>query len=118
VADLIGVDRNTYAGWETETTDVKAEFIPALAEVYDVSIPELFLPDLKVPRVAYLKDVVIRQKDLTVLDVPLTTSVNELPGALVLKTAPMARRAATAVNLSIGRALKHYRFLCTIIYYT
>ena len=42
VADIIGVDRNTYANWENETNDIKSEYIPKLAEIFDVEIKDLF----------------------------------------------------------------------------
>ncbi|MFY1048107.1 helix-turn-helix transcriptional regulator [Chryseobacterium sp. GP-SGM7] len=42
IADLLGIDRNTYANWESETTDVKSQYIPKLAEIFDVKIQDLF----------------------------------------------------------------------------
>lgn len=42
VADIIGVDRNTYANWENETNDIKSEYIPKLAQIFDVEIKDLF----------------------------------------------------------------------------
>lgn len=42
IGDLLAIDRNTYANWENEKTDVKSEFIPKLAKIYDVKINELF----------------------------------------------------------------------------
>ena len=36
IANLLGVDKNTYANWENEVTDVKSEFIPKLATIFDV----------------------------------------------------------------------------------
>lgn len=42
IADLLGVDKNTYANWENEVTDVKSEFIPKLATIFDVEIKDLF----------------------------------------------------------------------------
>ena len=42
IADLLGIDRNTYASWESELTDVKSEYIPKLAEIFKISINQLF----------------------------------------------------------------------------
>lgn len=42
VADIIGVDRNTYANWENETNDIKSEYIPKLAQIFEVEIKDLF----------------------------------------------------------------------------
>lgn len=42
IADILGIDKNTYANWESETNDIKSEFIPKLAEIYDVEIKDLF----------------------------------------------------------------------------
>lgn len=45
MADFLGVDRNTYANWERGENDVKSEFIPKLAELFDVKIEDLFASD-------------------------------------------------------------------------
>ena len=42
VADFIGVDRKTYINWENETSDIKSEYIPRLAEKFGVEIQDLF----------------------------------------------------------------------------
>ncbi|WP_312902074.1 helix-turn-helix transcriptional regulator [Chryseobacterium taichungense] len=42
IADMLGLDRNTYINWENETTDIKSSFIPKLAEIFDVKIQDLF----------------------------------------------------------------------------
>jgi transcriptional regulator with XRE-family HTH domain len=42
VADYLGVDKNTYANWENETSDIKSEHIPKLAQIFDVEIKDLF----------------------------------------------------------------------------
>ena len=42
VADLLGIERNTYANWEKESSDIKSEFIPKLSEIFNVEIKELF----------------------------------------------------------------------------
>lgn len=42
IADLLGIDRNTYANWESETTDIKSQYIPKLADIFNVTIQELF----------------------------------------------------------------------------
>ena len=40
MADLLGIDKNTYANWENEVTDVKSEFIPKLATIFEVDIED------------------------------------------------------------------------------
>lgn len=42
IADLLGIDRNTYANWESETTDIKSQYIPKLADIFNVKIQDLF----------------------------------------------------------------------------
>lgn len=42
VAEILGVDRNTYSKWENNETDVKSEYIPKLAEAFKVEIGQLF----------------------------------------------------------------------------
>lgn len=42
IADMLGLDRNTYTNWENETTDIKSQYIPKLAEIFKVSILDLF----------------------------------------------------------------------------
>ena len=42
IADMPGLDRNTYTNWENETTDIKSQYIPKLAEIFKVSILDLF----------------------------------------------------------------------------
>ncbi len=42
VADHLGIDRKTYANWENEYNDIKSEYIPSLAKIFDVEISELF----------------------------------------------------------------------------
>lgn len=42
VADSLGIERNTYARWEANENDVKAEYIPKLANLLGVQIHELF----------------------------------------------------------------------------
>jgi transcriptional regulator with XRE-family HTH domain len=42
VADLLGVDRITYARWENGESDVKSEFIPKIANILEVPIQDLF----------------------------------------------------------------------------
>ncbi len=39
---MLGLDRNTYTNWENETTDIKSQYIPKLAEIFEVSILDLF----------------------------------------------------------------------------
>ena len=42
IADILGVERNTYANWENEQTDIKSEYIPKLSEIFNVEINDLF----------------------------------------------------------------------------
>ena len=42
IADLLEVDRNTYSNWENEATDVKSQYIPKLADIFNVKIQDLF----------------------------------------------------------------------------
>lgn len=42
IADLLKIDRNTYANWENEKNDLKSEFIPKLANIFNVEIAVLF----------------------------------------------------------------------------
>jgi transcriptional regulator with XRE-family HTH domain len=44
IADVLGVDKNTYANWESGKSDVKSEYIPALAKIFEVEIQDLFKP--------------------------------------------------------------------------
>jgi len=44
ISDMLGVDRNTYANWEKESNDVKSEYIPKLAKIFDVEIKVPLLP--------------------------------------------------------------------------
>ncbi|MDF2551727.1 MAG: family transcriptional regulator [Chryseobacterium sp.] len=42
IADLLEIDRNTYSNWENEATDVKSQYIPKLADIFNVKIQDLF----------------------------------------------------------------------------
>jgi len=42
VADEVGVERRTYMSWEADRTGVKSEYIPKLAELFNVEIGELY----------------------------------------------------------------------------
>jgi transcriptional regulator with XRE-family HTH domain len=42
VAKKLGVDRRTYINWENNTNDVRDEYIPELAKIFNVEISELF----------------------------------------------------------------------------
>jgi transcriptional regulator with XRE-family HTH domain len=42
IADMLGLDRSTYINWENETSDIKSQYIPKLAEIFNVDIRELF----------------------------------------------------------------------------
>lgn len=47
IADMLNIDRATYTNWENETTDIKSQYIPKLAEVFKVKIDDLFENDQK-----------------------------------------------------------------------
>lgn len=47
IADMLTIDRNTYNNWENETTDIKFQYIPKLAEIFNVKIQDLFDNDRK-----------------------------------------------------------------------
>jgi transcriptional regulator with XRE-family HTH domain len=69
ISDMLGVDRNTYNNWENETTDIKSQHIEKLAEIFDVSILDLFADTQKGTSYnnlenADLKDNSIGQKDI------------------------------------------------------
>ena len=42
IADMLGLVRNTYTLWENEATDIKSQYIPKLAEIFQVKIQDLF----------------------------------------------------------------------------
>ena len=42
IADLLEIDRRTYINWENEEYDVKSEYIPKIAKIFDVDIKDLF----------------------------------------------------------------------------
>jgi len=42
IADYLEVDRITYSKLENETSDVKSQYVPKLAEIFNVKISELF----------------------------------------------------------------------------
>ena len=48
VADQLGIDRVTYINWENETFDVKSQYIPKLADIFEVEISELFKDNQKI----------------------------------------------------------------------
>ena len=49
IAELIGVDKNTYSKWENNEAAVKSEYLPKLAEMFKVEIGDLFkYPDGRV----------------------------------------------------------------------
>ncbi len=69
IADMLGLDRNTYTNWENEVTDIKSQFIPKLAEIFQVKIQDLFEDGQKQTTYnnlenADLKDNAIGQKDI------------------------------------------------------
>lgn len=42
IAEMLNIDRRTYAKWEEEITEVKSSLIPRIAEIFGVEIPDLF----------------------------------------------------------------------------
>lgn len=42
IADLLEIDRKTYAKWEAEESEIKSSYIPKIAEIFDVEIADLF----------------------------------------------------------------------------
>lgn len=48
IADKLNIDRVTYSNWENETFDVKSQYIPQLAEIFDVELYELFKNDQQI----------------------------------------------------------------------
>ena len=42
IADLLEIDRRTYIKWEKEENDVKSEYIPKLAKIFNVEIKDFF----------------------------------------------------------------------------
>ena len=42
IADLLNVDRRTYAKWEEGATEVRSSLIPDLAEIFGVGIADLY----------------------------------------------------------------------------
>lgn len=47
IVDMLGLDRSTYINWENETSDIKSQYIPKLAEIFNVDIKDLFEEELK-----------------------------------------------------------------------
>jgi transcriptional regulator with XRE-family HTH domain len=48
IADLLDVDRKTYAKWETDDCEIKSSYIPKLADAFDVEIADLFKEESKI----------------------------------------------------------------------
>lgn len=48
IANMLDLDRTTYINWENETSDIKSQYLPKLAEIYGVEIQDLFLDDQKI----------------------------------------------------------------------
>lgn len=42
IADLLNVDRRTYAKWEEGVTDIRSSLIPDIAEIFGVDIADLY----------------------------------------------------------------------------
>ena len=45
IADLLSIDRRTYAKWEEESTEVKSSLVPKVADIFGVDISELYKSD-------------------------------------------------------------------------
>ena len=43
IAEMLDLDRGTYINWENETSDIKSQYIPKLAEILGVEIQDLFM---------------------------------------------------------------------------
>lgn len=48
IAAKLNIDRMTYANWESEVFDVKSQYIPKLAEIFQVELSEFFKNDSKI----------------------------------------------------------------------
>ncbi|MDF2551724.1 MAG: family transcriptional regulator [Chryseobacterium sp.] len=67
IADLLEIDRNTYSNWENEATDVKSQYIPKLADIFNVKIQDLFDDGQKTNIINNIydnKDSSVGQKDI------------------------------------------------------
>ena len=42
IADVLGIDKNTYANWESGKNDIKSQYIPLIAKEFGVDIKDLF----------------------------------------------------------------------------
>lgn len=42
IADLLEVDRRTYINWENEENDIKSDYLPKLAKIFNVEIKDLY----------------------------------------------------------------------------
>jgi transcriptional regulator with XRE-family HTH domain len=47
VSDFLNIERSTYARWEMGIVSIKAEYLPELASVFNVSINILFAVDIR-----------------------------------------------------------------------
>lgn len=48
IADELGVERRTYASWESGKTELKNSLVPKIAELFNIEIPELFNDEKKI----------------------------------------------------------------------
>lgn len=73
LADYLVVDRNTVASWENESTDVKASYLPKIAEFLEIPISELFEQ--------FKQDINIKQenKNIFLLMPPFLFSLIKIP---------------------------------------
>lgn len=55
VADRLEIDRITYANWEKESTCIKSQYIPVIAELLQVDIKKLFEDENKISIVTTIK---------------------------------------------------------------
>lgn len=66
IADMLDLNRNTYIKWENGTTDIKSQYIPKLAEIFEVKIQDLFDSDSKkssIKRQDFQEEIIIKITD-------------------------------------------------------
>ena len=68
VADMLNIDRRTYAAWETGSQDIKSSFVPRLAEYFGVDIADLFNSDTSINIQQSFKDSTINTAILILTD--------------------------------------------------
>jgi len=68
VANSLNVDRRTYAAWEMETQSIKTDFIPKLAEYFDVEVSDLFSSETNINIKQSFKDSTVNTAILIITD--------------------------------------------------